>query len=176
MTGKEKCEFLKEIRKKIAEANGIAYEPRECDHGDECCGTCPFCEQEAVQLLAELKKRKAEIPVDNSSIETLEKISNERISLLNILDYTPTGCYCPDIVTDGIVAKEDISEWVPIVETGDVDNFPTGITYTETGTMTFDDKPIVSDFEGKIPMPIDEETLKKLQEIRIPNIKEDKEL
>lgn len=174
MTGKEKCEFLKGIRKKIAEANGIAYEPRECDHGDECSGTCPVCELEAVQLLAELKKKRAEIPIDKDAIETLEKISNERISFLNILDYSPTGGYCPNIVTDGVVAKEDISEWVPIVETGDVDNFPTGITYTETGTMFLE--PVVSDSEGKIPMPIDEETLKKLQEIRIPNIKEDEEL
>ncbi len=45
--GKKKCEVLKEVRKKIADANGIEYTPRQCDHKGECSGTCPACEQEA---------------------------------------------------------------------------------------------------------------------------------
>ena len=57
MTGKEKCEFLKEIRKTMAKENGITYVPRECHHEGECSGTCPLCEKEAAELLAELKKK-----------------------------------------------------------------------------------------------------------------------
>jgi len=60
MIGKEKCNFLKGIRKRMAEANGIPYEPRECTYEGDCTGTCPFCEKEAADLMAELKKREAE--------------------------------------------------------------------------------------------------------------------
>ena len=65
MKGKDKCEFLKGIRKRMAEANGIPYEPRECTYeGDtyegDCTGTCPFCEKEASELMAALKKKEAE--------------------------------------------------------------------------------------------------------------------
>jgi len=79
MTGKEKCEFLKEIRKTMAKENGITYVPRECHHEGECSGTCPLCEKEAAELLAELKKKAItgeEIQVDNEAIELLEQISS----------------------------------------------------------------------------------------------------
>ncbi len=79
MTGKEKCEFLKEIRKTMAKENGITYVPRECHHEGECSGTCPLCEKEAAELLAELKKKVLtgeEIQVDNEAIELLERISD----------------------------------------------------------------------------------------------------
>lgn len=46
MTGWEKCEQLKKIRKLIAEANDIPYEIEECEHLEECIGTCPKCEAE----------------------------------------------------------------------------------------------------------------------------------
>lgn len=44
--GKSICNVLKTIRKQIAEANEINYEPRECHHQGECRGTCPVCEAE----------------------------------------------------------------------------------------------------------------------------------
>lgn len=75
MTGKEKCEFLKEIRKNMAEINGIPYEPHKCEYEGECYGTCFFCDQESDRLLAELKKKKAqgvEIKVDEEAISFLE--------------------------------------------------------------------------------------------------------
>ena len=76
MKGKEKCEFLKEIRKNMAEANGIPYVPRECDFEGECSGTCPFCEKEAADLLAALKEKELkgeEIKKDEFSTLLLEK-------------------------------------------------------------------------------------------------------
>lgn len=60
MKGKDKCEFLKGIRKRMAELNGIPYEPRECTYEGDCTGTCPFCEKEAAELLAKLVKKVAE--------------------------------------------------------------------------------------------------------------------
>jgi len=79
MTGKEKCEFLKEIRKTMAKENGITYVPRECHHEGECSGTCPLCEREAAELLAILKKKALngeDIRVDNDAIELLELVSS----------------------------------------------------------------------------------------------------
>lgn len=76
MTGKDKCEFLKEIRKNMAEANGIPYEPRECDFEGDCSGTCPFCEKEAADLLAALKEKERqglEIKTDEFSAMLMEK-------------------------------------------------------------------------------------------------------
>ena len=57
MTGKERCEYLKDIRKKMAEEYSIAYEPRECHHEGECSGTCPLCEKEAAYLLEQIKAK-----------------------------------------------------------------------------------------------------------------------
>jgi hypothetical protein len=77
MKGKDKCEFLKGIRKRMAELNGIPYEPRECTYEGDCTGTCPFCEKEAADLMAELKKREAEgveIQTDDFCIEAINII------------------------------------------------------------------------------------------------------
>lgn len=51
MTGKEKCNLLRQIRREIAEANGIIYLTKECDYkGDDCPGTCPICDAEVRYL------------------------------------------------------------------------------------------------------------------------------
>ena len=57
-TGKEVCLILKGIRQKIADANGISYQPKECHHKGDCTGTCPACEAEIRYLEHELKARK----------------------------------------------------------------------------------------------------------------------
>lgn len=80
MKGKEKCEFLKGIRKRMAELNGIPYEPRECTYEGECTGTCPFCEKEAAELMMALKKKEAEggeIKTDDVGILAIELGINE---------------------------------------------------------------------------------------------------
>lgn len=48
--GKEICNELKAVRRRIAEENGIALEIPECTHQGPCPGTCPRCEQELRQL------------------------------------------------------------------------------------------------------------------------------
>lgn len=58
MNGKSKCKVLKDIRKKIAEANDIAYITSECKYQGDCSGTCPKCEAEVRYLEEELTKRK----------------------------------------------------------------------------------------------------------------------
>lgn len=48
--GKEICGILKDIRRRIAEANGIEYVAAECRYEGDCSGTCPRCEAEAAAL------------------------------------------------------------------------------------------------------------------------------
>ena len=45
--GKITCEALKAVRKKIADANGIDYQPGVCKNQGDCSGTCQKCESEA---------------------------------------------------------------------------------------------------------------------------------
>ena len=58
MIGKEKCKYLREIRKKIALENDIRLVTDECAYKGECKGTCPKCEAEVRYLEQELDKRK----------------------------------------------------------------------------------------------------------------------
>lgn len=58
MLGKEKCKYLREIRKKIALENDIRLVMDECTHKGECKGTCPKCEAEVRYLENELERKK----------------------------------------------------------------------------------------------------------------------
>ena len=50
--------MLKTIRKQVADANDIQYEPRECGYQGECRGTCPACEAEVRYLERQLDLRR----------------------------------------------------------------------------------------------------------------------
>ncbi len=56
--GKKTCETLKSIRKQIADANEIPYEPVVCTHKGDCLGTCPACESEMRYIENQLNIRK----------------------------------------------------------------------------------------------------------------------
>lgn len=56
--GKSVCNVLKDVRKAIADANDIKYEPAECGFEGECRGTCPACEAEVRYIERELKLRR----------------------------------------------------------------------------------------------------------------------
>ena len=56
--GKQTCETLKSIRKQIADANDIPYEPVVCTHKGDCMGTCPACESEMRYIENQLNIRK----------------------------------------------------------------------------------------------------------------------
>ena len=86
MNGKEKCEFLRNIRKNMAEVNGIHYEPFKCEHEGDCSGTCAYCENEASELLEEIKeKQKAgeTIQIDQEAIALLEEMAIQNVNSSN---------------------------------------------------------------------------------------------
>lgn len=53
--GKEKCELLTSIRRQVAKAYGLRYNPMECTHEGDCAGTCPKCDAEIRYLQRQLK-------------------------------------------------------------------------------------------------------------------------
>ena len=55
--GKHTCKILKEIRRQIAEANGIELVTSECRYKGDCLGTCPKCEDELRFLEQQLRSR-----------------------------------------------------------------------------------------------------------------------
>lgn len=56
--GKSICNALKKVRKTVADANGIEYNPEPCRHTGECTGTCPACEAEVRYIERELNARR----------------------------------------------------------------------------------------------------------------------
>lgn len=58
MDGKQCCKTLKAVRKKVADENGIPYEPIECTHEGYCRGTCPACEAEVRYIEQQLDLRR----------------------------------------------------------------------------------------------------------------------
>ena len=57
--GKQKCETLRTIRRKIAGANDIPFETEDCTYGGPCRGTCPKCDEEIRFLDRALKEKQA---------------------------------------------------------------------------------------------------------------------
>ena len=56
--GKQTCRILKDIRRQIAEANGIEFTVSECRYKGDCLGTCPKCEAEVRYIEREQKLRR----------------------------------------------------------------------------------------------------------------------
>ena len=93
MTGKEKCSILKQLRRELAEANGIIYLTAECTQQEECSGTCPLCEAEIRYLDAELNRLAAEgIPI------TIAGLCSTKLS--ELLDTYTAGISDPSAATN----------------------------------------------------------------------------
>jgi len=52
--GKSICATLKQVRKCVADTNGIVYTPKECHFEGDCNGTCPACEAEVRYINSQL--------------------------------------------------------------------------------------------------------------------------
>lgn len=66
--GKRICSYLRELRIKLAEANGIDYHPAACANVELCSGTCAKCDEESAYLRDELNRIEPEkrvIPKDS---------------------------------------------------------------------------------------------------------------
>lgn len=54
---RNKCRFLREIRKSIARMNKVDVWFMECTHEGPCSGTCPACDREIAELNMKLEEK-----------------------------------------------------------------------------------------------------------------------
>ena len=84
MTGKEKCEMLRQLRAQVARENQIPLRQEPCDYpGDDCPGTCILCEQELryLERAVEKKERQGENVVLECSREEGLEFRSEPVPL-----------------------------------------------------------------------------------------------
>lgn len=60
MNGREKCELINQIRKKVADNNGIDFVIDDCTFKGNCTGRCEKSDSELNFLETELEKRQNE--------------------------------------------------------------------------------------------------------------------
>jgi hypothetical protein len=94
--GKDKCDFLRNIRRQVAAQYGLRYEPRECHHDGDCPGTCPVCDAELRDLQRQLTERGIE------NIDVFERVESEDTELF---EKSQVPLYGPGIPAD---PEEDI--------------------------------------------------------------------
>lgn len=98
--GKAVCEELKRLRKELADANGISYDPVDCPSTGSCAGTCQRCDMELQYLRKQLKKIPEEKRVYPSfdvmkrsydtSVKVIQRV-DEEIPLMGFLYETKRG-------------------------------------------------------------------------------------
>ena len=99
MNGREKCELLNNIRKRIAEENDIDFVVYDCTFEGDCTGTCPKCESEIKYLEDELIRKQE---------------SGEKININGIFSAEEYKPRCGDMSGEEI-PMEDCSE----IDSGD---------------------------------------------------------
>ena len=63
MRGQLKCAILRKIRRKVCALNGLENNEADCRYkGDDCKGTCPFCDAqlERINSFLEAKRQRGE--------------------------------------------------------------------------------------------------------------------
>ncbi len=60
MNGRDKCELINQIRKSVADKNGIDFAIDNCTFEGNCTGRCEKSDSELNYLEAELEKRQSE--------------------------------------------------------------------------------------------------------------------
>ena len=126
MTGKEKCELLKNIRKEVAQANGIEYHTSKCTFQGACPGHCPQCDAEAKfidEQLHELAKSQKIVMV-SSSITHLNPYTNldilkstedkkQRIESIAIEEMNLSAAAYRCLLNEGIRTVKDLKTYSP---------------------------------------------------------------
>ena len=74
MNGRQKCEIINQIRRKVADNNGIDFVIYDCTFEGECNGRCQKSDSELNYLESELEKRQNEgIRINLKGIFTLDE-------------------------------------------------------------------------------------------------------
>ena len=105
--GKNICNQLKEVRKRIAEENVIPLEVEECTYKGECRGTCPRCEAEVRYLenaLADRQKRGKAIKV--AGVAMMLVAGGSASAQVEPVQLTPHISVTPSDTTEADYAEE----------------------------------------------------------------------
>lgn len=122
--GKHICKKLKTIRKQIAVANDIEYEPNVCTHKGDCAGTCPACEAETKYIESQLiKRRKLGKAVSVIGISTSLALGVAAGGLSSCKS-TPNGMFGKDVIR-GKMPAEKVEKKSHVLD-GDVERVPEG--------------------------------------------------
>jgi TonB family protein len=117
--GRHICNTLKAIRRQIAEANGIKYEPRDCHHEGDCAGTCPTCEAEVRYLEGELNRR--------SSMGKKVAVAGLAVGMAGLASCTSfIDDFTDPQQTSNAITTNTSHELVGIIEVGQMPSFPGG--------------------------------------------------
>ena len=161
--GRSTCKLLKSIRQQIADANGIRYQPKECQHKGDCAGTCPACEEEIRYLERELKARKGNgfgmkvagiaagicatvmpmtaaaqaVKSDSTANPPVQTTKKAPIKVVDLSD----GCASPVIVRGMVIDSEDKE---PVI----------GASVVIDGT----DKGVVTNIDGQFALKVPSDT------------------
>jgi len=144
MTGKQKCKILKQIRRQIADANGIEYLVEECRHKGKCSGTCPRCEWEVRELEKALEKRRLsgkKVALAGISAGFLLTACSPLDGIHDLFNKNPGTLEgdVPYMETDGAVAGETETD-VPVVK---------GLIVEES----LAGEPVLDETETELPLP-----------------------
>lgn len=120
MKGKNRCRILKDIRRRIAEENGIEYVTSECKYKGDCLGTCPKCESEVRYLERELEKRRSlGYKVTVAGLAAGITLTSAGCSMFESEDYTTMGDMPNNIAESSF---EEYTETAGILDPDDSSN------------------------------------------------------
>lgn len=128
--GKRICKTLKELRKRIADANEIPFETDECTHKGDCLGTCPKCEDEVSCLMDSIEKREQE----GKPVVIEELMTDDELRQALLIDSTD-GMDDDDIInnvsrTAGLPAMGDVPNRTILVQEEGIVPQPQGDAFT----------------------------------------------
>ena len=90
LSGKQKCEMLRNIRREIAARNNIEYITSDCTYEGDCLGTCPKCDAEVRYLENELNRK-----IQSGQQVSVAGINDNFVQLIDqvettVMDFTDT--------------------------------------------------------------------------------------
>lgn len=124
--GKQTCRILKEIRRRVAEANDIEYVTSECRYKGDCAGTCPRCEAEVRYLEEQLAfRRLAGKAVVLAGLTALSACSgtNTAVPAAEVAaEALPDTAWCHIAETDGDIAfnQPDTADIIEIASPAEI--------------------------------------------------------
>ena len=149
--GKQTCKILKEIRRQIAEANGIECATSECRYKGDCLGTCPKCEAEVRYLEQQLRARSLA-----GKAMALVGISAGMILMSGCSGTTSKNQSTDDMLGEFIESPEMIEEVEDTVEEGELPAIKDTVSVfnelpgVKEGEIASDPNVVVT--QGEVPM------------------------